>query len=336
MRSISTVGRTLSSPPTHTVVSLGWATPMRPRNKGSHSQSPRKMDGASNGLILTEQRHAKSNPTSWNFELAPTQRNAVLCYWALILVGTIVQHVVTVPESAFSNKRNILNTVFVKLGWVSRHRVPAVPASSCIPLTFVSLLPLQTQAWTSSPLFILMPLLAYKNKDDRRTVDRRVGAAVVRWTLATLYWAVLTQWFFGHSLFDRVLNASGSCSLDGDYKHHRHCYAEGGKWEGFDISGHCLLLVHASLLALEELMPLRRMFSIGTGHRFKPPTDVFGYILLGLGVFLAALLVLWLVMLLSTSIYFHGWAEKMLGTMFGSAFWALMYGLVYRMYGAMP
>ncbi|KAI9006924.1 Fat storage-inducing transmembrane protein, partial [Hyaloraphidium curvatum] len=195
--------------------------------------------------------------------------------------------------SIFSNKRNVLNTVFVKLGW----------------------------AWTSTPLLFLMPLLAYSEGTTASSSRwTRVAKAAVRWSLATVYWALLTQWFFGYSVFDRVLIRTGSCSLGGDYSHHKHCHAEGGRWDGFDISGHCLLLIHSSLFALEELFPLRRLLgrqmdNLGTAARAQ----------LLLGVFLLGIVALWAVMLLATSLYFHDWQEKLLGSFLGSAFWLATY-----------
>jgi hypothetical protein len=41
-------------------------------------------------------------------------------------------------------------------------------------------------------------------------------------------------------------------------------------------------------------------------------------------------------MLTATALYFHSMPEKILGTVFGLAFWAVMYGYVYPMLGMMP
>lgn len=46
------------------------------------------------------------------------QRVMISLYIAIIVGGTIIQHMSDVPPSPFSDKRNPLNTVFVKLGWV--------------------------------------------------------------------------------------------------------------------------------------------------------------------------------------------------------------------------
>lgn len=193
-----------------------------------------------------------------------------------------------------------------------------------------------------------MPLLAFTEHSSESNNSRAyaIAAALFRWALATAYWFILTQWFFGFSIFDRVLLRTGSCSLDGDFLHHHHCKAEGGLWHGFDISGHCLLLLHASLWALEELVPFRRAFAIdwNTFHvkrrrRHQSQQRQSNWTEkaeIGLGVFLFALLALWAIMLLATSLYFHDWREKVLGTFFGTAFWAVMYGLVYRLLGIMP
>ena len=47
------------------------------------------------------------------------QKRLVLLYWVTVAFGTLVQHTFDLPETVFSNKRNPLNMIFVKLGWVS-------------------------------------------------------------------------------------------------------------------------------------------------------------------------------------------------------------------------
>ena len=196
------------------------------------------------------------------------------------------------------------------------------------------------QAWTSTPLLFIMPLLAYNETDDRP--GQRVAFALFRWFLATAYWAILTQMsVWGHGIFHVVFNSYGTCDLGTDFRHRKLCSAEGGQWDGFDISGHCLLLIHASLFALEELEPLRRVLGRGRVSKELPQSNnsskqTLRLVEKVLGAILVAIVGLWLVMLLSTSIYFHTWQEKLLGTAFGCAFWALSYRVLYPHLGAMP
>ena len=46
------------------------------------------------------------------------QQRLLLLYGLTVVLGTLVQTTFDLPESVFSNKRNPLNQIFVKMGWV--------------------------------------------------------------------------------------------------------------------------------------------------------------------------------------------------------------------------
>ncbi|KAI9490526.1 inositol phospholipid synthesis and fat-storage-inducing TM-domain-containing protein [Zychaea mexicana] len=133
----------------------------------------------------------------------------------------------------------------------------------------------------------------------------------------------MTQWLLGPSLVDRMFVATGgSCHFDNMatssstpttatklVSQQATCRATGGSWHGgHDVSGHCVLLIHASLFLWEEAMR--------QSDRRKR-------------IFALALLGLWYWMLAMTSVYFHGYRELLSGAFFGVLGWAIVYlGLV--------
>ena len=108
----------------------------------------------------------------------------------------------------------------------------------------------------------------------------------------------------------------GSCSNQLIYDI-KQCKNANYLWSGFDISGHCFLLLHSSLLLLEEISPLLLQNHTAKSNRnFKRNIVSFGGVLL---VFL------WYVLLLSTCFYFHTILEIYAGSVLGFGYWGLMY-----------
>ncbi|KAI9247505.1 Fat storage-inducing transmembrane protein [Phascolomyces articulosus] len=199
----------------------------------------------------------------------------------LFLSTTLAGHI---PPSYFSNSRNVLNVYFVKLGWLW-----------------------STIAFGS--LVIFQPL-------------KRLVPSMGRYVCMTLYWIIMTQWLLGPSLVDRMFVATGgSCHYlpNNDENgmsglntspltavlQQTTCRSTGGSWHGgHDVSGHCVLLIHASLFLLEESMqqPDKRK-------------KIIAWAFLGL----------WYWMLAMTSIYFHGYRELLSGAFFGILGWVILY-----------
>ncbi|KAJ1973923.1 hypothetical protein H4R35_003863 [Dimargaris xerosporica] len=200
-----------------------------------------------------------------------------------------------------ANKRNLLNRVFAKWSW----------------------------GWTSA-VFLLY---AWRVIGQRQ----RVGPAVrcgLRWVLATAYWYLLTQWAFGPSLFDRVFTSSGGyCTVERSAVRTYHgCRVAGGQWQGgHDVSGHCMLLVHASLFLWTELSPYlldARAYSVLHRTWLQRLCAYACY----------AILALWYTLLVCTALFFHSVREKATGTLFGLLYWWMAYGLLFprTMYPGQP
>ncbi|KAJ1969243.1 hypothetical protein IWQ62_000744 [Dispira parvispora] len=199
-----------------------------------------------------------------------------------------------------ADKRNVLNQVFGKWGW----------------------------GWTTA---VFMTYVLAVINPHRRRAWLRFG---LRWLAATLYWHTLTQWAWGPPVFDRVFVASGGqCTSGGaTVQTYHHCRQAGGYWQGgHDISGHCMLLAHASLFLWEELGPF--IFHITAYRRFHT-TWTQRLVSLGVVVFLA----LWYTLLISTATFYHTVYEKVTGIFFGLLYWLVAYQLLFpnTIYPGMP
>ncbi|ORY04426.1 hypothetical protein K493DRAFT_253502 [Basidiobolus meristosporus CBS 931.73] len=211
-----------------------------------------------------------------------------MLYIGTAVLGSLVQYIHPAHESYFSDKRNLFNTAFVKYGW----------------------------GWTSI-LYLPFVTIAFARLDIKKAAP-----FWFRWLLATLYWYFITQNFVGPSITDRFFTWSGgACSID-DVHDSFTCKVNGGKWSGgHDMSGHCMLLIHASLFLWEELRI--GWFNTRLNTRIK---EQLSSRLLGIG--LIALWFLWWWMLLMTNVYFHTIREKVSGVLFGYFYWIVSYGFV--------
>ncbi|ORX96483.1 hypothetical protein K493DRAFT_314493 [Basidiobolus meristosporus CBS 931.73] len=213
----------------------------------------------------------------------------VLVYLGTALVGSLLHPLFHPTETYFADKRNGLNQVFVKYGW----------------------------GWTSA-LYLLFVTFVFA-----RGEPQKAAPFWTRWFLATSYWYVLTQWFLGPSVSDRVFTLSGgACTVPEVYDSFT-CKRLGGVWAGgHDSSGHCMLLIHASLFLWEELRA--GWFDANWDKRVKSkPT----FVVLRLAVL--GLFVLWWWMLLMTNLFFHSLPEKISGVTLGVAYWYLGYGYLF-------
>ncbi|KAI9349080.1 inositol phospholipid synthesis and fat-storage-inducing TM-domain-containing protein [Obelidium mucronatum] len=224
-------------------------------------------------------------------QLTNRQINILLIYTFTVIIGSFI----TLQDSWVSNKRNILNVVFAKWAW----------------------------GWTSVALWILIAAtLAFPSKFILQARIPSLPARLKRYTVATVFWVLTTQWFFGHSILDRIYHATGSCTLDNPdksilYSTARSCKKDGGEWTGFDVSGHCLLLIHCGILIWEELRAARRLGDFEQS-----------LVVLGSMTVLAGFAGLWWFMLMATAIHFHDIPEKLSGTVLTVGFWVVYMGFL--------
>ncbi|MCJ1230454.1 hypothetical protein MMC12_007128 [Toensbergia leucococca] len=156
--------------------------------------------------------------------------------------ATLQSHPPELAPSYFAQKKNLFNVFFVKVGWF----------------------------WTTLAFIIF--LFLHPNTGPSRTLvltPRRVQG-FLRWALVTLWWMVVTQWFFGPPLIDRGFRLTGGqCELIRTEEGRKGmgearelftgaaCKLAGGKWKGgHDISGHVFLLVLGSAFLWMEILPV--------------------------------------------------------------------------------
>nr|XP_055043727.1 acyl-coenzyme A diphosphatase FITM2 [Misgurnus anguillicaudatus] len=214
-------------------------------------------------------------------------RAYLACLFLFItLLGSVLKETELVPESYFSNRRNVLNVYFVKISW----------------------------GWT---LGLLLPFILLSNtyKKPWTFVLKRLTSLPV----ATLIWYTCTETFF------YIEDITGSCYesdtmqvIHGNITTMAACRKAGFIWDGVDISGHSFILAYSALVIVEEMMAV--------SHIPSSDRNVFlNYLYIALNVIVA----IWLLMFTCTSIYFHHFGDKLLGTLSGIMGWYMTYVVWY-------
>lgn len=222
---------------------------------------------------------------------------AVLSLYPLALfLGFLVQLAGGDSPSYFSNKRNLINVYIVKQGWLW--------------LTLV----IGYHAFT-----------IYKRGSSRST--HALKNLTLRYSLATVWWILFSQWFFGLPIMDRIFILTGGACVGPSVEQAQpssisisssQCRSLGGSWTGgYDPSGHTFLITHSSLFLWNEILPYLHTYyksssTVNTGASLssailKTPFFKLSLVLLGL---------YWW-MLLMTGVYFHSFFEKLFGLTWG-------------------
>lgn len=142
-------------------------------------------------------------------------------------------------------------------------------------------------------------------------------------------------WYLGARLaFPWFEEATGVCKAS-HFTSRRACYKGNSIWTGFDTSGHCFLLTFNNLLISEETAESRKgkleiiqKKKNGDGDNKQQEGEEeqpFAWSRL----LLCLLMLVWDVMIICTSLYFHTFLEKVLGTACGVGAWYLLYRVLY-------
>ncbi|MBW0526262.1 hypothetical protein O181_065977 [Austropuccinia psidii MF-1] len=233
----------------------------------------------------------------------------------------------------FAKKTNFFNQKFVKLAW----------------------------AWTGFMIgFHLLGFSNHHHTHDHQTQhnsqSKHISKIIGSFIISTVLWILLTQWFFGSSLIERLLMITGAKCVPSlnqpisiepltDKSTHfesSYCQRRWGRrlpgldqltvsthrpyWTGgIDISGHTFILSFSMLLILSSLQPsLRYIFQNHNNQTISRSYKISIYANL-------ALLALWWWMILMTSLYFHGPVEKLSGLVFGTGSWWLTELIITKM-----
>ncbi|VDP43018.1 unnamed protein product [Schistosoma margrebowiei] len=247
-------------------------------------------------------------------------------YLCLAAGVSLVFDFVRAPPTYFSNKQNPFNRYFVKLGW----------------------------AWTCGCLaaFIIVSSFVYTAGNIKL-----MRGHILRLVVGSGCWYTVT------GLINLIHDWSGHChpssvTLPNGLRPNQRisCHRAGGVWLGFDISGHCFLLIMSNLWIIEELGCMQhwnKLSEILQLHKSNEPnqsTNTSGIrhvseqelnimrsayrrlttMIRLIFSFTACLSMLWDIMFLSTVIYFHTMPSKLLGTALGVACWFLFYRVIFR------
>ena len=201
-----------------------------------------------------------------------TNHKYELVFYSTTVLLASIIGIIELPETYFSNKYNPLNQFMAKYAW----------------------------GWT---VVVLLPLILSRKQ------TRSVIVGILLLGLSTMYFLISVKFM------NFVHHITGSCSIQNSeiqMNTRSICNKNGGYWQGFDISGHCFLLVHSSLYINHELK-LAETRGI--------QNSIINYVVIGARF----ILFIWWMMLIFTCFYFHSVSEALLGLWMGIGFWAILY-----------
>lgn len=251
----------------------------------------------------------------------------IAVYLGALFLLSLIADVLTFPKSYFSRSDNIFNLYFVKIGWF----------------------------WT---LFMTVPyvlLTSYTTCCGKRRLI--VTSHLIRLAVATAFWYTWT------SVFNMIETSYGRCNTK-IYDNKISCLKNGHFWNGFDISGHCFILIYSSLVMIEEakaingwerikdyirdekyartiedksvsINPLRNITTEEL-NVLKTSYENFTPYVRAFFIGIALLQLLWDVMLVSTILYYHIMVEKFISGIIAILTWFVTYRVWYTIPNILP
>lgn len=251
----------------------------------------------------------------------------IAVYLGALFLLSLIADVLTFPKSYFSRSDNVFNQYFVKIGWF----------------------------WT---LFLSVPyviLTSYTTCCGNRRM--MVLTHLIRLLIATLFWYMWT------TLFNVVETNYGRCNHK-MFSDKITCLKNGHFWNGFDISGHCFILIYSSLILIEEARAINGWERIKDFIRdekharsvvdkslrnnplknlkmeelniLKISYENYTPYVRGLLIAMAVLQLLWDVMLVSTILYYHIMVEKFISGVIAIITWFVTYRVWYTIPNILP
>jgi hypothetical protein len=227
-------------------------------------------------------------------------------YLGAILICSLMKDFNIIDSRNYlAQKDNIFNKYFVKWGW----------------------------AWTLTLLtpFVLMSSIVYTGFNVSRICQQ-----MFRLGVATFIWFAFT------SLFDYIDSKTGLC-LKRTITSKVECKKDKSEWLlGFDISGHIFILMHSLLLMLEEVnffykweifhkkLEAKLERANGESPNELAETSDYWYRLLTPAIkinfiFVSLLVILWEIMILTTSLFFHTILHKLIAACCAIVCWFVTY-----------
>ncbi|XP_064547436.1 acyl-coenzyme A diphosphatase FITM2 [Drosophila montana] len=250
----------------------------------------------------------------------------VALYLGSLFIISLIGDFLPFPKTYFARSDNLFNLYFVKVGW----------------------------GWTLLFAVPFAVLSAYTiTCGDMKRMLRHHFPRIV---IATFFW------FFWTKLFNIVETSYGRCTTKG-FQSKSSCLKAGHLWQGFDISGHAFILIHSSLVLIEEARPIikwetikehlrnelhNRSVSEKTGSNplrglndeqmrslqflYTRLTPIIRTLFIGM----AALQLLWDIMLVGTMLYYHRMIEKVISGIIAILTWYFTYRFWYPTNGLLP
>ncbi|XP_062136833.1 acyl-coenzyme A diphosphatase FITM2 [Drosophila sulfurigaster albostrigata] len=320
--------------------------PLRPNLGGSGSSGPQSSNSNMNfrpgGPDITRSEARGTRPTA-----APTSIREILVmgvihlckktiffntdlkvalYLGSLFIISLIGDFLPFPKTYFARSDNLFNMYFVKIGW----------------------------GWT---LLFLVPFTVLSSYTITcGDMKRMLRHHLPRVLIATFFW------FFWTKLFNIVETSYGRCTTKG-YASKSSCLKAGHLWQGFDISGHAFILIHSSLVLIEEARPIikwetikehlrnelhNRSVSETSGSNplrtlneeqirslqflYNRLTPIIRTLFIGM----AALQLLWDIMLVGTMLYYHRMIEKVISGIIAILTWYFTYRFWYPTNGLLP
>lgn len=203
----------------------------------------------------------------------------------------------------FVQKSNFLNQYGVKLGWF----------------------------WTC---FVVCPFVWCTSRARRKNPQNSL-ADLCRVIIATGFWYFCTNGFITFEQMTGHCHGSKSSSRSA-------CRTNGGKWvPGFDISGHCFILIYSILVMCEESLAFRNLPStprLRSLHSQPDHYPIEGYTaIIKVFFFLTFVLhILWDFELLISILFYHHVYQKLVGSTIAVLCWFVTYRAWYPTTGIPP
>lgn len=243
--------------------------------------------------------------------------NKALLLLSIVLLGSSLCAYELSPNSPLSDRQNPLNVYLVKLSW----------------------------GWT---LICVMPTVLVTSFLYSGLTFQVILRHFGRLGVAHLIWMSIT------SLFVLIDGYTGVCSDNEAISERSECIKRGYHWAGFDISGHIFLLTYCIYVITEECANIKLeiwdeyegalqfenhvvdKLTDNTKQLLPQAHQLSSYFIDKLEILALTEILLWTIMVTATSLYFHTFAEKVLGYLFGVGMWFVTYRLLYGRSAYLP